>query len=152
MALCFESRLICHHSDPWQLFIDALGPDDKMMNREEVITRTLEMHHRYALSTGSAVEQLDRRVILLIVFRPVKGKKKSFWPEFARLPSLNSVQTRKQKQREQFICAWRVIICATSYFCSPSLSQSCCRFMWGYRCPRLNSVCVRQPVCSASHN
>lgn len=47
-----------------------------MMNREEVITRTLEMHHRYALSTGSAAEQLDCRVILLIVLCPVKEKKK----------------------------------------------------------------------------
>lgn len=54
VALCSESWLICLHLDPWQLFIDALGPDDKMMNREEVIRGTLEMHHRYASSTGPA--------------------------------------------------------------------------------------------------
>lgn len=54
VALCSESWMICLHLDPWQLFIDVLRPDDKMMNREEVIRSTPEMHHRYAFSTGSA--------------------------------------------------------------------------------------------------
>lgn len=76
-ALCGESWLICHHLDPWQLFIDASGADDKMMNREEVIRSTREMLHRYAASTGSVLHTHNNycRMLLLIVLFTFKWEK-----------------------------------------------------------------------------
>lgn len=163
VALCCESWLICHHLDPWQLFIDALGPDDKMMNRAEVIRSTLEMHHRYALSTGSATAPYnnwlpDDFINSIIPIKMYLSRKKntSYWPGFAcclllmkfeiNIYMCATLKTMWGKKKTVYFHLANRYLCyfLFSHLLSWGLMQLW--FTWGYWCPRLNTL----RLCSAA--